>query len=59
MGKILSWITENKVAMALLIAIILVFLLIFFAASIVSVPAGYKAVVTSAPDAKYIGTTLD
>ncbi|MEM0449082.1 MAG: hypothetical protein QW520_04605 [Methanomassiliicoccales archaeon] len=59
MAKYLSWIRENKVARALFIAIILVFLLIFFAAWFASVPLGYKAVVTSAPDAKYIGITLD
>lgn len=58
MVKFGEWARKHKVAMAFLIIIFLVFLLIILAASIISVPAGYKAVVTSAPDSGYIGTTL-
>jgi regulator of protease activity HflC (stomatin/prohibitin superfamily) len=58
LADFIDWVKKHRVAMAFLIVFLFIFLLIILVAAIISVPAGYKAVVTSAPDAGYIGTTL-
>jgi regulator of protease activity HflC (stomatin/prohibitin superfamily) len=54
-----DWLSEHRMGLFILVSVILVVILIMTLISFVNVPAGYKAVITSAPDSHQIGATLD
>jgi len=57
--KFLRLVWEHKAATTIFVIVILLISLIICMASIWVVPAGYKGVITSAPDQNQIGTVLD
>jgi|PlaIllAssembly_1097288.scaffolds.fasta_scaffold02627_10 regulator of protease activity HflC (stomatin/prohibitin superfamily) len=53
-----DWMSEHKMGLIITTLIVLGIILIMTLISFVSVPAGYKAVITSAPNSNEIGSTL-
>lgn len=54
-----NWIGNHFIGLTLLAIIVIVAVVMISAVSIVTVPAGYKGVVVSAPNRDFIGTTLN